>query len=135
MRKRLLVALVLIVAVAASGWVAWRWQVQAVDIVIVNESEGVADFRWQSWPLADEAVGSVGACEARVVRLSAGATWQLHAEGLEVRSAAFDIPLQAQAVALEIWLEPDGSSRLVPPYTVTGPVSAPVPNGCAGADD
>jgi hypothetical protein len=135
MLKRVLLGLVVIAAIAASGWAAWRWQVQTVAIVIVNESARDAEFTWQSWPLADEVVSTVGSCAARSVRLPAGATWGLHADGLDVRSAAFDIPLQEQEMALEIWLEPDGSSRLLPPYPVSGPVSAPIPQGCESGND
>jgi hypothetical protein len=130
MLKRVVVGLIVIAAVATSAWVSWRWQVQTVDVVIVNASGGEVDVTWQSWPLAEQALVSVGACESRTLRLHAGATWRLHADGLEVSSAAFEIPLQERAAALEIWLEPDGSSRLVLPYPVTGTVVAPAPNGC-----
>lgn len=135
MLKRAVLGLVVIAVIAASGWAAWRWQVQTVGIVLVNESARDAEFTWQTWPLGEESVSTVGSCAARSVRLPAGATWELHADGLDVRSAAFDIPLEEQEVAVEIWLERDGSSWLVPPYPVSGPVNAPIPQGCQSGND
>ena len=38
------------------------------------------------------------------------------------------LPLVAPMVAVEVWLDPDGSVRIVPPHEIARPVDSPIPN-------
>lgn len=80
----------------------------------------------------DDASATIVSCESRSFDFSADQTWHLRAAGLEIGSAAVDVPLPASSVAVEIWLEPDGSSRFVSPDPIDRPVDAPHPSGCPG---
>lgn len=119
-----------IILLGAAGWFGWRWVAQTVDVAIVNASGATAQFSWQPQPFADPVTVIVGGCESKSVVLRAGESWRLEHDRLEVNSSIVDVPLFVRGVAIEIWLAPDGSSRLVSAYPVDHPVDAPAPSGC-----
>lgn len=129
MIRRAGAVLLVLVLIGGLVWVAWRWQLQTVDVVIVNASGVEAEFTWQPQLFAAEASVVVRGCESKSIQLLAGEEWRLVADKLDISSSVVDVPLAARAVAVEVWLDPDGGSRLVRAYPVDGPVSAPDP-GC-----
>ena len=132
--QRRYVAVLLAVLVIGAGWLAWRWQVQTVQVVIVNASGATARFSWQPRLFAADVAVDVGGCESKSIRLRAGDRWRFLSDRLDMNSSVVDVPVFAPEVAFEIWLQPDGSSRIVPVYQVEGPVPAPHPIGCAPTD-
>ncbi len=130
MTRRWRVVLLVIVLAGVVGWLGWRWQGQTVDVVIVNASGTAAQFSWQPQLFGELASVVVGGCESKRVQLRGGETWHFESDRLEANSSTVSIPLLTREVAVEIWLAPGGSSRLVPPYPVDGPFGAPYPSGC-----
>jgi hypothetical protein len=125
-------ALVLVIAVVGfAGWLDWRWQGQLVDVVIVNASGTPAEFSWQPGLFAETATIPVAGCEAKSVELVAGASWRFVSDSLDVNSSSVNAPPFTRQVAVEIWLAPDGSSRLVSAHPIDRPIDAPYPSGCA----
>jgi hypothetical protein len=99
-------------------------------VVIVNASGQAGQFSWQPQLQADTVDVPVGGCESKSFELLAGETWRFTSDRLEVTSSIVSVPLLVQEVAIELWLAPDGTSRLVSAYPVDGPVGAPIPS-CA----
>ena len=127
MRKWWLLALVAVIAVGATGWLAWRWAIQTVDVVLVNESGVPGSFSWQPGPFAGEVTVALGGCESKSITLRAGERWHLVHKSVEMNSSAIEVPPFVAGVAIEVWIAADGSSRFVPPYEVDQPVGAPAP--------
>ncbi|MEO8272454.1 MAG: hypothetical protein ABI620_00130 [Chloroflexota bacterium] len=132
MRMRWVRALLVAVVVIAAGWLTWRWAIQRVNVVIVNASGVPGSFSWQPNLFADEVSVSLGGCESKSIHLLAGERWHLVHESLEMNSAAIDMPLFTPAIAIEIWIDANGSSRFVPPYPIDGPVDLPIARDCPG---
>lgn len=130
MRTRLLATLVLVLTLSAIAWFGWRWELQSVNLLIVNASGAPAQLSWQPQLFADEASVSIGGCESKSIVLRAGERWHLAHDRLEMNSSVVDVPLLAPTVAVEIWLAADGSSRYVPAYPVDAALNAPSPEGC-----
>jgi hypothetical protein len=130
MRSRWLAILLAVVALGAVSWAAWRWEIQKVNVVIVNASGAAATFSWQPRLFAADETVAIGGCESKSIELRAGARWRLAHDQLEMQAAIVEVPLLTPEVALEIWLATDGSSRYVPAYPVDAPVPAPYPAGC-----
>jgi hypothetical protein len=129
MRRIGLVLLAIVLAVLAGG-IGWRWQGQTLDVVIVNASGTVVQFSWQPRPFADQVTVAMGGCQSKSIQLRGGDTWRFTSDRLDVDSSSVSVPLLTRDVAVEIWLAPDGSSRLVPAYPDDRPVDAPYPTGC-----
>ena len=130
MMRRWRTGLVVVVFAAAAVGLGWRWQVQTVDVVIINASGVAAQFSWQPQPFAELVTVAVGGCESKSMELRGGETWRFMSDRLDVDSSAASIPLFTREVAVEIWLAQDGSRRFVPAYPVDRPVGAPYPPGC-----
>lgn len=127
MRRRSLLALGALVAIVAAGWLAWRWAIQTVDVVLVNESGVPGSFSWQPGLFAAEETVTLGGCESKSITLRAGERWHLLHNSVEMNSSAIEVPPLVSGIAIEVWIAPDGSSRFVPPYVVAQPVGAPAP--------
>jgi hypothetical protein len=132
-RARLVAAFLAIVALGAVGWFGWRWEVQTVNLVIVNASGITARLSWQPQLFANEAQATIGGCESTSIELRAGERWRLAHDRLDMNSSIVDMPLFTRMVAVEIWLAADGSSRYVPAYAVDDALDAPTPTGCTNA--
>lgn len=130
MRRRWLTIFLVLIAVVGAGWLAWRWEIQTVNVVMVNASGLPATFSWQPQLFAGEETVPLGGCESKSVTLRAGERWRLDHDRLQMNSAAIEVPPFTTGVAIEIWIDADGSSRYVPPYAVDQPVPAPQPD-CA----
>jgi hypothetical protein len=115
----------LVIAVVLAGW---RWAGQRVDVVIVNASGREAQFTWQPQLFAEPVTVSVGGCESKSVVLLAGETWRFDSDILSVDSTSVVVPFTAQISALEVWLDRDGTARLIPAHAVDGPIAAPYPS-------
>jgi hypothetical protein len=124
-------AALLVVLASAAGWFGWRWFGQTVDVVIVNASGLPAQFSWQPQPFAEETTVAIGGCESKSMVLRAGEHWHIEHGRYEGTSNFVDVPLTAQLVAVEIWLDPDQSVRMIQAHPVDQPIDAPVPVGCA----
>lgn len=124
-------AFVGIVLLVVLGWLGWRWEIQTVNLVMVNASGIPAQFSWQPQLFAEEATVSIAGCESKSIELRAGERWRFTHDRLEMTSSVVDVPLFVSGVAVEIWLATDGSSRYVPAYPVDEPLNAPSPPGCA----
>jgi hypothetical protein len=131
MIRRWRAVLLAVVLLGVVSGLAWRWQGQTVDLLIVNASPAGAEFSWQPRLFADLASAPIGACESKSIELRAGETWRFQNDQLDIGSSAFSIPLFDREVAIEIWIAPDGSSRLVSPYPVARALGAPYPSGCS----
>ena len=127
MKTRPVAILVAVAVIIGGTFVAWRWVGQRVDVVMVNASGQLAQFTWQPQLFTEAVTVPVGGCESKSVQLLAGETWRFDSDSLAVDSARVTVPLFATDVAFEIWLNADGTSRVVPAYAVDGPVSAPYP--------
>lgn len=123
-------AAVLLLAVVAAG--AWRWAIQRVSLVIVNQSSAAAHLTYQPQLFADRATITIEPCTSTSIDLGGGQSWRLEAAGLDINANAVDRPWLTPRIAFEIWLEPGGSSRIDGPDAVDRPVTAPAPAGCAG---
>ena len=131
MPRRWPIAVLLVVIGVAVAWLGWRWEVQTVDVVIVNASGLPGQFSWQPQVFADEVTVTIGGCESKSIQLRAGEHWRFDHDRLEMNSSVVDVPTFVREVAFEIWLDADGSSRTVPVHPVDGPVNAPIPSGCS----
>jgi hypothetical protein len=130
-RVRSLVVVVALVLICAC---VWRWQIQTVDVVIVNASGTQAQFSWQPRPFAEFVTVDMPGCASKSMNLLAGEAWQLQSRNLDIDSTAVDVPLFRPAVAVEIWLNGDGSHRFVPAYPNDTPKGAPAGIGCSSGN-
>jgi hypothetical protein len=128
-------SLVVVIALVVIGALVWRWQLQTVDVVIVNASGTEAQFSWQPQLFAQLATNAVGGCEAKSITLRAGETWRLEGDKLDIDSTAVNVPFFEPAVAAEVWLNADGSHRFVPAYPIHAAVSLPIPPGCSNGSN
>jgi hypothetical protein len=128
-RRAILVVVVLLLLVAGAV-AAWRWGIQRVNLVIVNQSGAAAQLTWQPSMFAAPVTFSVGGCESKSLDLGGGQSWRLEGDGLDINANAVDRPWLTRMVGFEIWLDPGGSSRINGPRPVDRRVDAPMPAGC-----
>lgn len=121
-------AAVLLVALVAV--VAWRWAIQRVNLVIVNQSGAEARLTWQPSLFATPTTITIGGCESTSMDLGGGQHWRLEADALDINANFVDRPWLTSMVEFEIWIDPGGGSRIVGPRAVDHPVGAPAPSGC-----
>jgi hypothetical protein len=121
-------AAALLVALVAVG--AWRWALQRVSLVVVNQSAAAAQLTYQPQLFADRATITIEPCTSTSIDLGGGQSWRLEADGLDINANAVDRPWLTPRIAFEIWLDPGGSSRITGPYVIDAVVSAPAPSGC-----
>lgn len=119
----------LLLALVAIG--AWRWTIQRVNLVIVNQSGATAQLTYQPQLLAERTTITIEACTSTSIDLAGGQSWRLEAAGLDINANAVDRPWLTPRIAFEIRLDPGSSSRINGPHPVDGPVAAPTPSGCA----
>lgn len=129
-RARWIIAGVFVTA-AVAVLVTWRLDAQTVNVVVVNSSRQPATLSFQPALFTDEVTSTIGGCSSSSIELRAGATWQLTADTFEIGSGSVEVPLLAREVAFEVWLNPDGSNRIVTAHPVERPVGAPYPPDCA----
>ena len=130
MSRQWRLAALLVALVAAAGWFGWRWFGQTVDVVVVNASGLPARFSWQPQLFGEETTVSIDGCASKSIVLRAGEHWHIEHGRYEGTSNFVDVPLTAQLVAVEIWLDPDQSVRTIQAHPVDQPVDAPAPTGC-----
>src|SRR5260221_13418100 len=123
--SRRLSAVVAIVVLAGAAFLGWRWAGQRVNVVIVNASGQAGQFSWQPQLFADTVDVPVGGCDSKSIELLAGETWRFTSDRIEGTSSIVPVPLLVPEVAIELWLAPDSTSRVVPAYAVDGPIEAP----------
>lgn len=131
-RRRL--ALVAAVAVLLAASLAQSWiNSHTVNLVVVNASGMPVEISWQPAPGAPSELKVSPGCASHSLELSRGTSWQVARDGdTLLDSATAGLPLLDSLVAVEVWLEPDGSVRIVPPHVVADRVGAPHPN-CGNA--
>ena len=125
------VAMLTVVAIGlvALGIYGWRSS-QLIDVVIVNRSGRTIDYAWQPQAFDQMEVVERSGCESSMNEVNRLLDWRItDNDGTTILDAAsVDIPFTARHVALEVWLDADGSTRIVPPREVTETVDAPNPN-------
>lgn len=105
-------------------------QGQRLNLVLVNQSGVDAQLTWKPAMYAADEVTTLGGCESKSIVVGAGG-WLLTGLNLDVSSEGLNLPFTTRMLELEIWLEPDGSSRTVGPREVDHEVDAPYPSACA----
>lgn len=126
-RRQLLAVgiLVLLAGALAQGWV----NSHTTDLVVVNASGQPVEISWQPTPFAAAVVQIAGGCESHSMALARGASWSVDRDGATVLdSAGANVSLFSPLVAVEVWLNPDGSVRIVTPHDVDRVVDAPLPD-------
>ena len=123
--------ILVVVAIGLIALGAWRLEIQRVNLVIVNQSGHAGQFSWQPSLFAALETIPVQGCESKSMTLRGGEDWRFEADNLDVNSNFLDRPWLTPMVALEIWIDPGGSSRIVGPRAVDAPVGAPYPSACA----
>jgi hypothetical protein len=123
-------ALVVAVSVLLADVLAQSWiNGQTVNLVVVNASGTPVEISWQPAPGAPTAFEVDPGCASHSLSISRGASWQVARDGETILdSTTAGLPLLASLVAVEVWLEPDGSVRIVPPHAIGRLVDAPYPN-------
>lgn len=109
--------------------VLWARPAAGLNLVIVNQSGAEAELTWKPGALDAEETVTSGGCESKSILLEH--EWRLQANNLDMNSRSVQLPSTTKVVELEIWLDPDGSSRTVGPREVDQPVNAPYPSACA----
>jgi hypothetical protein len=130
------VALVVAVSVLLADVLAQSWiNSHTVNLVVVNASGTPVQISWQQASGAPAAFDGDAGCASHSLPISRGASWRVAQDGETILdSTTAGLPLLASLVAVEVWLEPDGSARIVPPYDVARLVDAPYPN-CQNASE
>jgi hypothetical protein len=126
-RRRAVVAAVslLLADVLAQSWINGH----TVDLVVVNASGTPVEIAWQPAPGAPTAFEVDAGCASHSLPVSRGASWQVARDGGTILdSTTARLPLLASLVAVEVWLEPDGSVRIVPPHDIGRLIDAPYPD-------
>jgi hypothetical protein len=68
-------------------------------------------------------------CASHALPVSRGAPWAVARNGATLLDASSaGLPLVSPLVAVEVWLDPDGSVRVVPPHDMGRLVDAPYPD-------
>ena len=134
MSKRRAALIVAVVVLLADG-LAQSWiNGHTVDLVVVNASGTPVEISWQPAPGAATASEVDGGCASHSLPLSRGQSWRVALDGTVVLdSSSASLPLLSTLVAVEVWLDPDGSVRIVPAHDVARLVDAPYPNCTNGS--
>jgi hypothetical protein len=124
-RAALIIAMAVLLAdVLAQSWVNGH----TVNVVVANASGSPIEISWQPAPGAPTASEVVGICASLSLPLSRGDTWRVSQDGTVVfDSSSASLPLLSPMVAVEVWLDADGSVRIVPAHEVARLVDAPYP--------
>jgi hypothetical protein len=125
-RVALIVAVVVLLAdVIAQSWINGH----TVNLVVVNASGEPVEISWQPAPGAGITSQVDGGCESHSLPLSRGSSWRVARDGdVVLDSSSASLPLLSPLVAVEVWLDPDGSVRIVPAHDVARLIDAPYPN-------
>ena len=116
---------VLLADVLAQSWINGH----TVNLVAVNSSGTPVEISWQPAPGAPTAFEVDPGCASHSLPISRGASWQVARDGdTLLDSSTAGLPLLASLIAVEVWVEPDGSVRIVPPHDVARLVDAPYPD-------
>jgi hypothetical protein len=115
----------LVALVIGQSWINGH----TVDLVVVNASGLPVEISWQPAPGATTESQLDEGCASHSLPLSRGASWQVARDGdVILDSSGASLPLFPALVAVEVWLYPDGSVRIVPPHEVGRLVDAPYPD-------
>ena len=129
MRRRRMVLIAAAIIVVAGGLAQALVNSQTVNLVVVNASGKPVDIAWQPSFGAATVSAPKGGCESTSMQLARGESWTVSRDGVPVLDASTaGLPLVAPMVAVEVWLDPDGSVRIVPPHEIARPVDSPIPN-------
>ena len=127
-RRRAAVAVVLgflVVYAVAQTWVNGH----TVDLVVVNASGTPVEIAWQPAPYLGTQTALDEGCASHSIPLSRGQSWRVSQDGnVILDSSDASLPLLSSLVAVEVWLDPDGSVRIVPAHEVARLVDAPYPS-------
>ncbi len=116
---------VLLLDVLAQSWINGH----TVDLVVVNASGRPVEISWQPAPYGERTSEIDGGCASHSLPLSRGQSWRVVQGGnVVLDSSGASLPLLAWLVAVEVWLDADGSIRIVPAHDVARLVDAPMPN-------
>jgi hypothetical protein len=129
MTARKIVAAVVIgligVSVGVSAWVNGH----TVDLVVVNASGTPVEISWQPAPGAAMTSEIDAGCASHSLPISRGSTWRVSRDGqLILDSAGAALPWLDSLVAVEVWLDADGTTKIVPAHSVDRPMDAPYPS-------
>lgn len=117
--------LVLIGTALVQGWV----NSHTVDLIVVNASGRPVEVSWQPTPFAALVSLTDPGCNSRSMPVSRGTSWVVARDGQTLLdSSSANLPLLSSLVAVEIWLDPNGSVRIVGPHEVAALVDAPSPD-------
>lgn len=129
MHARRVLALVVIAGVAvvvgAQMWINGH----TVNLVVVNASGLPVEIAWQPGPGAPMTSEIEPGCSSTSMPLSRGSSWRVSQDDqvvLDSSSAA--LPVFDPLVAVEVWLDADGSIRIVPARPVGRLIDAPYPD-------
>jgi hypothetical protein len=124
------IALVAAVSVLLADVLAQSWiNGHTVDLVVVNASGYPVEISWQPAPGAPTSSVMDSGCATHSLPISRGASWTVNRDGdVVLDSSSAGLPLLASLVAVEVWLDPNGSVRIVLPHDVTRLVDAPYPS-------
>ena len=115
---------VLLADVLAQSWINGH----TVNLVVVNASGTPVEISWQPAPGSPTASEVDPGCASHSLPISRGASWRVARDDDTILdSTTAGLPLLASLVAVEVWLEPDGSVRVVPPHAIGRLVDAPYP--------
>jgi hypothetical protein len=113
------------ISIGVSAWVNGH----TVDLVVVNTSGAPVEIAWEPAPGAGMTSEVDAGCASHSLPISRGSTWRVSRDGQVILdSAAAALPWLDSLVAVEVWLDPDGSTRIVPAHPVTRLVDAPYPS-------
>lgn len=121
--------LVVIGGVLLADLIAQSWiNGHTVDLVVANASGRPVEISWQRAPGAGTSSEVVPACGSYSMPLSRGDTWRVSQDGnVILDSSRASLPLLSPMVAVEVWLDADGSVRIDPAHDVARLVDAPYP--------
>jgi hypothetical protein len=116
---------VLLLDVLAQSWISGH----TVDLVVVNASGRPVEISWLPAPYGDATSEVDGGCASHSLPLSRGQSWRVVQDGeVVLDSSSASLPLLSSLVAVEVWLDADGSVRIVPAHDVARLPDAPYPN-------
>ena len=123
-------ALIVAVAVLLADVLVQSWiNGHTVNLVVVNASGKPVEISWQPAASSSTASEVDAGCASHSLPLSRGQSWRVAQDGNAVLdSSSASLPLLSSLIAVEVWLDADGSVRVVPAHDVAHLVDAPYPN-------
>lgn len=122
--------LIVSVGVLLAGAFGQSWiNGHTVNLVVVNASGRPVEISWQPRAGLEATSEEEEGCTSTSLPLSRGHSWRVSQDGSVILdSSSASLPLLSSLVAVEVWLDADGSVRIVPAHDVARLVDAPYPN-------